>query len=169
MANCFNTTYCTSFVIVVCVENIQWTDHHMYCDCSALSYSTYSCEEAGCLPAALCHVLWISLCVCVCMCVRAAGHNPSAFALVLLCIPTSYTQIQIHTDTHTNTVSLSEIMFVPCCTDLFLGQQLQGLLNMWAREESYNMTRRNKPDFSFLWDHWILSSTVCSLSAWSSL
>lgn len=43
------------------------------------------------------------------------------------------------------TLSQSEIMFLPRSADLFLGQQLQGLLNA---QEPHNVTKGNKLEFS---------------------
>lgn len=61
--------------------------------------------------------LWV--CVCVATIPLALGTHSASL----------HTN-KLHTNTHTHTLSLSEIMFLPHSAGLFLGQQLQGLLNM---------------------------------------
>lgn len=94
-----------------------------------------------------------------CVRVHDADHSPSAFGYILR--PLMHTNKQLahnHTNTH-----------FPCqrsCSchvrsaGLFLGQQLQRLLNMWALEELYVMTMENKLQFSL---SWVLSSKIFSL------
>lgn len=125
----------------------------MCCHCSARSFFTYSCEEPGCLPAAFVHVLGFRLCVCLSMCgcwpqsLQPLGTHSASYAY------------QQATGTHTH--ALSEIMFVPCSAGLFLGQQLQGLLNIWAWGESYNLIKGN--------ELWFLLSSENILLIWSGL
>lgn len=96
-----------------------------------------------------------------CVRVHDADHSPSAFGYILR--PLMHTNKQLahnHTNTH-----------FPCqrsCSchvrsaGLFLGQQLQRLLNMWALEELYVMTMENKLQFSLSWV--LLKSFLCCAS-----
>ncbi|KAM7404884.1 hypothetical protein PAMP_012193 [Pampus punctatissimus] len=75
-------------------------------------------------PSSMC-----DLCVCACACVCMRSRTQS------LCLRL-HVQPLMHTNKpHKHTVSLSEIIFELRSTDLFLGQQLRGILNIKSAEE----------------------------------
>lgn len=126
--------------------------HCSYCDCSALSEFTYSCKESGCLPAASFHGLWISLPALVCVCVCACRPQPPR---LWVHTPISYAYQQASRAQSYKHTPPSEIMSVPRSADLFLFQQLQKLLNMWALKILTSWQRKISRSFSF-WELFLL-------------